>query len=274
LLNIIERPLSKLRKLFPSNDKSLEKSEKFVDLAPITNANIETYSEALRFGVNNDRILNIALSGPYGAGKSSIIQTFDKQNEDVNCLYISLAALSDNDNEELRLNSHDIERSILQQMLYKTGDRDLPFSRFNRISKPQYPFILPTVIFFWMLSVWHLFSFKEHRFTDPFHDFHEITQLLFACFLLVVPILLLTATYKSLYGLSLKKISLKNVEIETGDLSENSILNKHLDEILYFFEETKYNLFVIEDLDRFDTPEIFVKLREINKLINENDHCS
>jgi hypothetical protein len=54
-----------------------------------------------------------------------------------------------------------------------------------------------------------------------------------------------------------------------GEVSETSILNKHLDEIIYFFESTDYDLVVIEDLDRFGTPEIFIKLREINKIIND-----
>lgn len=62
-----------------------------------------------------------------------------------------------------------------------------------------------------------------------------------------------------------------NAEIEAGEPSENSILNRHLDEIIYFFQVTNYDVVVIEDLDRFGEPEIFVKLREINKLINDNN---
>ena len=74
--------------------------------------------------------------------------------------------------------------------------------------------------------------------------------------------------------MSFKKMSLKNIEIETCESSDYSILNRHLDEIIYFFQVTNYNLVIIEDLDRFGSPEIFVKLREINKLINDNDKTS
>ena len=87
----------------------------------------------------------------------------------------------------------------------------------------------------------------------------------------VTPVILISDAYKALFGLSLKKISLTNAEIETGESPENSILNRHLDEIIYFFQQTKYDVVVIEDLDRFGNPEIFVKLREINKLINDNE---
>lgn len=43
-----------------------------------------------------------------------------------------------------------------------------------------------------------------------------------------------------------------------------------MDEILYFFQVTKYDVVIIEDLDRFDTTDIFLKLRELNQLINES----
>lgn len=37
-----------------------------------------------------------------------------------------------------------------------------------------------------------------------------------------------------------------------------------------FFQVTDYNVVIIEDLDRFGTPNIFLKLRELNQLINES----
>lgn len=49
---------------------------------------------------------------------------------------------------------------------------------------------------------------------------------------------------------------------------DKSIFNKYLSKILYFFEVNNYNIVIFEDLDRFKNPEIFVKLRELNFLIN------
>ena len=51
---------------------------------------------------------------------------------------------------------------------------------------------------------------------------------------------------------------------------KGKIFNKYLDEIVYFFQVTKVKLVIIEDLDRFGTPNIFLKLRELNQLINES----
>lgn len=44
-----------------------------------------------------------------------------------------------------------------------------------------------------------------------------------------------------------------------------------MDEIVYFFEVTDYNVVIIEDLDRFDNTDIFLKLREVNQLLNQSN---
>ena len=77
-----------------------------------------------------------------------------------------------------------------------------------------------------------------------------------------------TCNFKSYSNSKLNKLNLKEGEIEV--IEDNSIFNKHLDEILYFFQVTDYNVVIIEDLDRFGTPSIFLKLRELNQLINES----
>lgn len=40
---------------------------------------------------------------------------------------------------------------------------------------------------------------------------------------------------------------------------------------MYFFEASKYNVVIFEDLDRFDIIDIFEKLRELNELINNSE---
>jgi hypothetical protein len=76
--------------------------------------------------------------------------------------------------------------------------------------------------------------------------------------------------YVASFGVSLKSISLKNVELSPAAADQSSILNRHLDEIVYFFQSTSYDLVVVEDLDRFNNSDIFVTLREINSLVNGN----
>ena len=59
--------------------------------------------------------------------------------------------------------------------------------------------------------------------------------------------------------------------VENGTEEAESVFNKNLDEIIYFFEATGYRTVFFEDLDRLDDPKIFVHLRELNNLLNNDD---
>lgn len=48
------------------------------------------------------------------------------------------------------------------------------------------------------------------------------------------------------------------------------MLSEHLAEILYFFQETEYDVVIFEDLDRFENKKIFLKLRELNYILNKS----
>ena len=55
--------------------------------------NGEEYLNALDWALKNPDIKNIALSGPYGSGKSSIIQSYMEKHPSVKALNISLQLL-------------------------------------------------------------------------------------------------------------------------------------------------------------------------------------
>lgn len=50
----------------------------------------------------------------------------------------------------------------------------------------------------------------------------------------------------------------------------SSLLNNCLDEIVYFFSRSQHKIVIFEDLDRLGNTEVFVKLREINQIVNNN----
>ena len=102
---------------------------KFVNLAPTDQADKDgVYSEALLFATTDPKVSNIALTGPYGSGKSSIIQSFLKTYRRPT-LHISLAAfVPEADTVGGTVSRQEIERSILQQMLYGADANKLPLS--------------------------------------------------------------------------------------------------------------------------------------------------
>ena len=86
-------------------------------------------------------------------------------------------------------------------------------------------------------------------------------------------ILVYLIVYKILFLITTKvnisRFKIKDAEVEIDDKPE-SIFNKYLDEIIYFFQATEHSVVVIEDLDRYEgnASFIFQKLRELNTLIN------
>ena len=108
-------------------------------LSPTVNAeNIEHYSQALNWALENRKdIKNIALTGPYGSGKSSFLKSFQNTNNNNKFVFLNISlstftkekrSKNENDNQ-LRL----IELSILQQIFYHVDDKKIPYSRLKKI---------------------------------------------------------------------------------------------------------------------------------------------
>lgn len=248
---------------------------KFIDLAPTDEADKEgVYAEALNYATDNERVFNIALTGPYGSGKSSIIKSFLKRYPRP-ALNISLAAFVPGvDAASKEVHRQEIERSILQQMLYGADANRLPLSRFKRIRSPGVWSIFKTFfILIGVIATTYVFLNRQLVIDGSFLRPLTSSNWLHLGSIAIVGVFLWATIhqfYVASFGLSLKSISLKDIEIKPASDSGESILNRHLDEIIYFFQSTNYDLVVIEDLDRFNDADIFVTLREINSLVNAN----
>jgi len=246
-----------------TNFKSNPNPNFYEDLAPIDNVEDTNYIESLEWSLRNKKINNIALTAPYGAGKSSILRTFEKNHKQYYYLNISLATFKDDGD----LDNASIEKSILQQMFYKVKSKEIPQSRFKRIINSKYLYLKTFFTFGWLLSAFVLFKAEMIKNMYLPDGFNVLAFFIF----LVGSFIVVYKLLNSFTNMKLHKISLQSPEIEIDNDSDVSILNKHLDEILYFFEVTKYDVVVIEDLDRFQKPEIFTKLRELNALINNSE---
>jgi len=102
----------------------------YIDLAPMDNIeDCDEHIKALQWAIANPKIKNIALSGPYGSGKSSIIQTFLKCNPLIKekSIQVSLATFYNKD----KLEELDIEEGILKQLFYKVKQKKIPQSRYE-----------------------------------------------------------------------------------------------------------------------------------------------
>lgn len=236
---------------------------------------IEPYLTSLNQAIVTAGINNIAIAGSYGSGKSTILKTFQNQNQQYKYLNISLASFKDNKDAEDSL-ERKLEISILQQMFYHVIPSTIPDSRFKRIINitRKRLLVLTSVLIAWLLSTMILFKFSHIEKIDP-HKWHIkdpldwITLIASIIFFMGIALFIKTV-YRLLSNSKINKLNIKG-ELELGEAVDKSVFNQHLEEILYFFERTEFNVVIIEDVDRFNSTDIFTKLREINTLINNSN---
>lgn len=233
----------------------------------------KTYLESIKWAVQNENIKNVALTGFYGAGKSTILNSFIKKNKGLKSLMISLSKFDDKDYDE-----QDVEVAILQQIFYSKKQEILPDSRLKRIKNNKFLFLKAFVFFLWIISaIYILFPnvidtviYKNDTLCDFIYKYIPSKNLVSIPLIILFIIglfIILKTVLKEILNLKLNKLSVQDLELIPKEDKDN-LFNKNIDEIIYFFEKTKVKVVVIEDLDRFDNPSILIKLREINSLIN------
>ena len=76
---------------------------KFQKLTPTQEVDLSGYEDAFQYIFAENDIRNIAISGAYSSGKSSVIESYEKEHPDKKFLHLSLAhfqALDDEPVEE------------------------------------------------------------------------------------------------------------------------------------------------------------------------------
>ncbi len=266
-----------------------ESGDRYDTLAPktINDASMREYFIALKYALSQKDVRNIAITGSYGAGKSTVISSFMKYHCDDKYINVSLAGFDMTENETTVSPTHqEVELSILQQILYKENREKLPDSRIDRIIDrgPHYVrgtyrallrVIAPIaaaafIIYFKTIAE---FLSLPSSWTEVFNA-HYIIKGIILVLLAFTALYFITAS-ASRIGIFDKKLKLSKIALLSGDVEASeqetpSLLNNCLDEIVYFFTKLEYKVVIFEDLDRLGTPEIFVKLREINKIVNNN----
>ncbi|WP_302148717.1 YobI family P-loop NTPase [Megasphaera elsdenii] len=282
------------------NEMKEDHKNKYNDLAPInTLSQDDTYIQALNWAFMNPSIKNIALTGAYGSGKSSILLSFLEQYENIRkkTLSISLASFidklqenQDNNSTEdkiIKLDINEIEKSILKQLFYKVAPSKIPQSRFQRIrtieGKKIFLEIIAVTIFIFFCTYFFRPQYLDYLIDSINRGCQRIFPSLGEGLLTVVTCITFVGLIfwgifyierivkKILISFHLKKVTIQgSIQAETGN-DEESIFDKNMDEIIYFFESTRYTTIFFEDLDRLQNNRLFVHLRALNNMLNQCD---
>ena len=238
--------------------------------------NGQEYMNALDWALEQDDIRNIAISGPYGSGKSSVINTYFKNRHYEDVLPISLAAfnLESMSAKGGKIRDDELEIGILKQLFYRVRADRISESRYRKLQPENLirniaigivvEFLLLVLLYFVFPNQVRSFVASLNKLSVSWRVFVWIAivgTLWFACFAAV-------RWFRKNGNLHEIKL-LDKATIKGGEKEDKeSVFNKNMDEIVYFFEETGYRIVVIEDLDRFESASIFVALRELNNLLN------
>lgn len=284
-------------KPYVNNDGVVEENKAYIPVSLLIKA------------IDDDRIHNIAVAGNYGVGKSSIINTAEdvilkEKNNKHKFIKISLASLLIQENKEKsnkeksnkeideanianEVDSNDkpktvdnnvtdkqIEYSILQQILYHECPQNTPKSRIRRIhrTRPGKPLLISLIIIIAIFALLIAVKPSWAHVSDYYSmcgakDWVKTLEKWGPIVILVGTLVLLCRYIGHHFSLSISHIGFKDMEMKIKD--EMSIFNAYMDEIVYFFESTDYDIVVFEDLDRFaDKEVIFYKLRELNTILN------
>lgn len=263
-----------------NKEKKIEEQMLF-DNAPIECDDYETEAQILDAQVKKQTVTNIGVVATYGAGKSSAIKTYLKRYRKKGIykpqhVQISLADFNKDENdiksESNNYSENAIERSILQQLFYSQKKYKLPKSSINRTNKSSIlltsgvaflsvVFLLSIIVLLFEISGNSLFNINNT----------SIIETVASCVATVSIVILIICL--SRFGI-LKRVKYKDLEIaidEKGNVPKDySLFNNFVNEVLYFFECVNVDLVIFEDLDRLENLKIFVKLRELNTIINNS----
>ena len=260
-----------------------ESKIKLVSNCPVCNEEkYGVYVDALQEKIQDKSVANIGIIAPFGAGKSSLIKTYKEKFLDERkakkITTISLANFNVNENiieqtEEKgegdttkTIDEGAVEKSILEQVLFRVGKSKVPNSKINRIDNQHFLKSFFVALILVITSLMITSTVLEH-----FMVFPNSNGLNFNLYFSLSAISLLLLVFLLIYTNRLNKIAVKDIEANFNSDENGSILNKFIDEIIYYFSKTKVEIVVIEDLDRFNNLNLFSKLREINFLINNSE---
>lgn len=289
----------------------MEKNKsKFNALTPeILETNNPIYTEALDYAFSNDDIKNIAITGIYGAGKSSVWRTYIEHKTKVqatgnaifnfnlvkrrkrtkkifrNVITISIgkymdeydnARISEADNNQELDNR--VEKQIINQILAQIKDKNIPFSKYRiKRNLSWFELSLRTLLSFSFISsifMWINRDTIPMMLNGKLKDFYDRQELNLLLLSFSIPLIIFLFRFFKENKFNLTRVNFKGAEaIFKDEKHDETILDKDIREIVYLLKHSDSKIIVFEDLDRYDNVEIFTKLRELNFLLNSYIHA-
>ena len=283
------------------------KHNKFNALTPeVLEENEQIYTEALDYAFSNSSIKNIAITGIYGAGKSTVWNTYVHEKALRNIITVSLGKYQNNikdDDDRLKegsltntLNSgtdgaknkcsnenqkaedigddNRVERQLINQILSQIESKKIPLSKYGfKSNKSIFSICLQSLAFLSIICSILLWIIRDNFISfvnESYKNFNGISLMFLCAILLFIPLFYYLYIFNRGNKFKISKITFKGAEANINDNnSDESVLDRDIKELVYLLRSSDSKIVVFEDLDRYDNASIYTKLRELNFLLNK-----
>lgn len=250
--------------------------------------------------LNDPQVTNIAITAPYDTGKISFLKSFFTHREvkkireesfspfdeielvqkarkrikegKTNFRFINLPNFFEgvNDKKESEI---ELEKDIIGQLLFNSSPWKYPDSKIKRMRK--YPFGLITTVYFGMLAfiallLWSNYATEVKNYFGTNQSVRIVTVIMGLFLGWGVFYLLVHYFSKVAWSISTKFGGTElGAKIEHFDGKNNKdLFLLYGDELKYYIDKNKLEYIIFEDLDRYNNPLIFQRLRELNQNLN------
>lgn len=184
----------------------------FQKLTPIDSAKDNIYSKAIDYVFDNSDVNNVAISGPLGSGKTSVLATYEKNHPEKNFIKISLASFQNKeitrapsetpvkydpklviDLQGIRMKNEEedslpdkesetlLEGKIINHLIHQIPKKNIPQTFFSTKEdiKRKDVFLISVIITSWALAVLHLvFGTQWNSFTRSVFNLELLNKIL------------------------------------------------------------------------------------------------
>ncbi|WP_091470896.1 YobI family P-loop NTPase [Paenarthrobacter nitroguajacolicus] len=261
-----------------------ESAGKDIMLASLTpkfdEASHRVYYDLLTRAIDHEGVHNVALTGAYGTGKSSVLEQLGRQR-DGQVIEISLSTIAppqrkangDDAPEDEKAQTNLIQKEIVKQLLYRLPAHKTPKSRFRRTSAPQTKrdWLISSISGILTVTVALLLGLLQPLVESVVPE--PWGRRILAYGVLTGGVICATWFIRRLIAggpamsASVGAAGLTSVTLTSAT---NTYFDEYLDEIVYFFQASKTKVVVIEDIDRFEDIKVFDALRALNVLLNSS----
>lgn len=239
-----------------SNKNKEEYINKYESMSPKDDIEVCQHNE-LMHALENEKLLNIGVTGPYSSGKSSVIKSIFKEKRlSKNTLFVSFADFKGkkvNSNKGNDCNENLVDISELEKTII---DEICNYSVMKKFKTFKY----------WMrfLILLLISTLCGLTFLDKISNFACNYPLKFiSLFLLSIIALLIISYYINNFSF---KIIYSNLEVDIDNKDE--IFDHNINYLVEILKTLNIKYIVFEDIDRYQDVEIFEKIHNMNTLIN------